>query len=122
VHALTLHHRPLVLCNTDQGPLQPVAINLNRAVRSRFIKLYSIIANSENIVYGTVAIVRLKSLNLDRTIERRPNLRYCSYYSKFRGPHSPQHATQGDEQDLRTGRHTTRRCSRVPSPCLAHAV
>jgi hypothetical protein len=50
--------------------------------------MYGTGANEENTVCGTVAIIRSEPSDLDQTVERRPNSRYCSYYSKFRESHS----------------------------------
>jgi hypothetical protein len=63
-----------------------VANNLY-CLRSRFIQMHGTAAFFKNIVYGTVALVGYEPSNLDRMAERKPNLWYCNYCSKFKGSH-----------------------------------
>jgi hypothetical protein len=64
--------------------------------------MHGTIANSENTVHGTVAIIRSEPSDLDWTTERRPNSRDCSYCSRFRGSHSIILSKKEWQEDLYT--------------------
>jgi hypothetical protein len=50
--------------------------------------MHGTVTNPKNTVHDTIAIIRSEQSDLDQTAEMRPNSRYCSYSSNFRGSHS----------------------------------